>query len=244
MNPKIIFEDEYFLIIDKPAGMTVNRAETTKGQETVQDWVEKEVFNSLDLSKIDQESDFIKRSGTVHRLDKETSGLLIIAKTPKAFEELQRQFKERQIKKKYLALVHGQVIPEEGMIEATIARNPFNREKFGIFLGGREAKTKYKRINKGELIKEKEKFSLLELYPETGRTHQIRVHLKFINHPIVSDEKYAGRKTVRKDRQWCPRLFLHAAGLSFEHPLKEQKVELSLKLPSDLELAMMKLISK
>jgi len=241
MNPEIIFEDEFFLVINKPPGMTVNRAESTQGQITIQDWVEKEVFRHLNLKEIDPEDDFIKRSGTVHRLDKETSGLLLIAKTPIAFEKLQELFKERKIKKKYLALVHGVVSPKQGIIEATIARNPFNREKFGIFLGGRESKTNYQLIDNGEYFLGNEKFSLLELSPETGRTHQIRVHLKYINHPVVSDEKYAGRKTARKDRKWCPRLFLHAAYLSFDHPLKDKKIELTAKLPSDLELAMMKL---
>ncbi len=241
MNPEIIFEDEFFLVINKPPGMTVNRAESTQDQETVQDWVEKEIFPHLDLKEIDPENEFIKRSGTVHRLDKETSGLLLIAKTPVAFEKLQGLFKERQMKKKYLALVHGEISPKQGTIEATIARNPFNREKFGIFLGGRESKTNYQLVTGCEYLLGNEKFSLLELAPETGRTHQIRVHLKYINHPIVADEKYAGRKTARKDRKWCPRLFLHAASLSFIHPLKDKNIELTAKLPSDLELAMMKL---
>lgn len=243
MNPEIIFEDEFFLVINKPTGMTVNRAESTQGQTTVQDWVEKEIFSSLDLKKINLEEEFIKRSGTVHRLDKETSGLLLIAKTPLAFEKLQDLFKQRQIKKKYLALVHGLISPEQGVIEASIARNPFNREKFGIFLGGRESKTVYQLIPGGQYFLNKEKFSFLELSPETGRTHQIRVHLKHLNHPIVADDKYAGRKTSRKDRQWCPRLFLHAAFLSFNHPFKKELIELTAKLPSDLETAMMRLKS-
>lgn len=232
-NPQIVFKDDSLLVIDKPAGLTVNRSDTTKNQETVQDWIEKNFQFPL------AQDDFL-RNGIVHRLDKETSGLLLIAKTKEAFENLQKQFKERKVKKKYLALVHGKVEPKEGMIEASLSRNPFDRKKFGIFLGGREAKTRYRRIDNRELIIENEKFSLLELYPETGRTHQIRVHLKFIGHPIVGDEKYAGRKTARNDRKWCARQFLHAAGLSFNHPVTGEKIELVSELPSDLQIAMIK----
>ena len=233
-NPQIIFEDNSLLVINKPAGMVVNRAETTKNEETVQDWVGKN-FN-FQIANCE-----LLRSGIVHRLDKETSGLLIMAKTKEAFENLQKQFKERKVKKMYLALVHGQVEPREGIIEASIARSPFDRKKFGVFLGGREAKTRYKVINNRELKIGNEKFSLLEIYPETGRTHQIRVHLKFIGHPVVGDEKYAGRKTARKDRKWCPRQFLHAAGISFDHPVTGKRIDLVLELPSELQLAMMKI---
>ena len=233
-TPQIIFEDEHLLVINKPAGMTVNRAETTQGQVTVQDWV-KDNFH-FPLSDNDS-----LRNGVVHRLDKETSGLLILAKTEQAFLACQDQFKQRQVKKKYVALVHGSVSPQEGTIQASITRNPFDRKKFGVFLGGREAVTKYRKIK--DYQQKGEKFSLLELFPETGRTHQLRVHLKFINYPIVSDEKYVGRKTFKKDKLWCPRLFLHAAGLSFSHPSGGKKIELSSELPSDLQLAMMNLSS-
>jgi RluA family pseudouridine synthase len=251
-KPLVVFQDDFFLVIDKPAGMVVNRAETTQGAETVQDWVERK----LKLPRLPKEQEesktrdtygtfdtrdvFYSRSGIVHRLDKETSGLLLIAKTPEVFENLQRQFKERKVKKKYLALVHGRVGPNKGVIEASISRSPFDRKKFGVFLGGRPAKTRYKilRYYENKILG---KFSLLELSPETGRTHQIRVHLKFIGYPVVGDEKYAGRKTAKSDRQWCPRQFLHASFLSFTHPITGQKMSFSSKLPSDLQLAMMKI---
>jgi 23S rRNA pseudouridine1911/1915/1917 synthase len=234
MIPKILFEDEELLAISKPAGMTVNRAETTRGEETVQDWLKNNFnFPLASLSNL--------RNGIVHRLDKETSGILLIAKTSRAFEDLQRQFKERKIKKKYLALAHGKVEPLQGIIQASISRSPFDRKKFGVFLGGREAKTnyevkKYYHLNDGN-------YSFLDLAPTTGRTHQIRVHLKFIGHPIVTDKKYVGRKTLRKDLAWCPRLFLHATFLSFTQPKNHQKITLNSELPSDLRLAMMKLKS-
>ena len=234
MTAKILFEDETILAIDKPAGMIVNRAETTRSEETVQDWIE----DNFDFPLANCQ---ILRNGLVHRLDKETSGLLLIAKTQKAFEDLQKQFKERKIKKKYLALVHGKVEPVQGVIQAAISRSPFDRKKFGVFLGGREAKTNYKVEEYYHL--DTENYSFLELTPTTGRTHQIRVHLKFIGHPIVADGKYTGRKTLRKDLEWCPRLFLHATGLSFIHPVSHQEINLSSKLPSDLRLAIIKLKS-
>ncbi len=234
MIPKILFEDEELLAINKPAGMTVNRAETTRGEETVQDWLKNNFnFPLASLSNL--------RNGIVHRLDKETSGILLIAKTSRAFEDLQRQFKERKIKKKYLALAHGKVEPLQGIIQASISRNPFDRKKFGVFLGGREARTNYE-VKKYYHLND-ENYSFLDLAPTTGRTHQIRVHLKFIGHPIVADKKYVGRKTLRKDLAWCPRLFLHATFLSFTQPKNHQKITLNSELPSDLRVAMMKLKS-
>jgi len=222
LTPKITFEDKFILVINKPAGMVVNRAKTTK-EKTIQDWVE----NYLKIKN----RGIGDRAGIVHRLDKETSGLLLVAKTPKAFENLQKQFKERNVEKQYLALVHGKVEPKQGTIEAPITRSPFDRKKFGVFLGGRPAKTKYK------VKKYVNSYSLLELTPETGRTHQIRVHLKYLGHSVVADEKYAGRKTARKDRQWCPRQFLHASYLAFIHPQTKKRVKFTSPLPPELKKA-------
>jgi len=132
-------------------------------------------------------------------------------------------------------LVHGKVEPKEGMVEVPISRSPYNRKKFGVFLGGRPAKTKYK-VKKYYTLNLKP-FTLLELIPETGRTHQIRVHLKYINHPVVADAKYAGRKTARADRQWCPRQFLHAFSLTFNH-LQTGKKKFSSPLPPELKKAL------
>lgn len=226
MEPKIIFEDDQVLILDKPAGMVVNRAESVKGV-TTQDWVGKKL-------KI-KEGGIGGRAGIVHRIDKETSGILLVAKTPEAFENLQSQFKKREVEKKYLILVHGRVEPKEGEVEAPVGRLPWNRERFGVFPGGREAKTSYKKV--GEYKKENEEFSLLEVKPETGRTHQIRVHLKYLGYPVVADSFYAGRKTSKEDRKWCPRLFLHAAEITFTHPETGNKVNFSSKLPEELEKA-------
>jgi len=244
LTPQIAFQDDFLLVLDKPAGMVVNRAATTKNEETIQDWVQKNFSRktgSRSAGPFPLVNDQLLRNGIVHRLDKETSGLLIIAKTKEAFLNLQQQFKERKVKKRYLALTHGRVEPTQGVIQAAISRSPFNRKKFGVFLGGKEAKTNYKVEKYFHLGSEN--YSFLELTPVTGRTHQIRVHLKFIGHPIVADEKYVGRKTLREDLKWCPRLFLHASGLSFFYPFSHQTINLDSKLPSDLRLAMMKLKS-
>lgn len=229
MNLKIIYEDEVMLVIDKPSGWVVNAAETAKGQPTVQGWLRRNFKFKISNSKL-------YRSGIVHRLDKETSGILLVGKTKEAFENLQKQFKERLVKKEYLALVHGEVIPEKGKIEASVGRLPWRRERFGILAGGRQAITKYEMIDnykQGQV-----RYTLLSLFPQTGRTHQIRIHLKYLGHSVVADEFYAGRKTARKDRQWCPRLFLHASKIEFTHPKKDKKMKFSSKLPSDLEDAL------
>ncbi len=195
MNLSIIFEDDFILVIDKPSGLVVNRADTTAKIETLQDWIDSKY-------KMTDEDEFSARSGIVHRLDKDTSGILVIAKTPDAFESLKNQFKNREVVKKYLALVHGKVEPSEGTINAPIERNPFNRMHFGVFPGGREASTEYKLLKCLKLLKQE--FSFLELAPHTGRTHQIRVHLKYINHPIVSDPIYGGRKNFQAGFKFCP----------------------------------------
>lgn len=266
MEPKILFEDDELMVIDKPAGMVVNNSATTKN-ETVQTWaqrylkwevrngnVDNEVGSEKGKSHISPQSeatplshiqfptsadDFINRNGIVHRLDKETSGVLVIAKTPEAFENLQAQFADRRVEKSYVALVHGKVEPKEGVIDAPVGRLPWNRERFGVLPDGREASTKYRVLSiqyAGE-GKDKQEYSLIELHPKTGRTHQIRVHMKSIGHAVVADEFYAGRKTARNDRKWCPRLFLHAKMIRFTHPKTGEKVEISSPLPADLEAA-------
>lgn len=228
-SPKIIFEDETILVLDKPTGLVVNRAETTLKEGTLQTWIE----NYFDLNNFG----IGNRAGIVHRLDKDTSGILVVAKTKEAFANLQRQFKERKVEKKYLALVHGKVEPAKGIIRASVGRSPFNRKKFGVFLGGREAETEYKILRYYD-TKILGAFSLVELRPKTGRTHQIRVHLKYIGRPVVGDDFYAGRKTARGDRLWCPRQFLHASYLSFAHPKTNKTVKLSSPLPTDLKKAL------
>lgn len=234
-NIKVIYEDSYILVLDKPSGLTVNRSETAL-EETVQDFVEK---NTDFLVKNEQfkDTDFYKRSGMVHRIDKETSGILVFAKTKEVMENLQTQFKERKVDKVYVALAHGKLIGE-GEINVPIGRLPWNRKRFGVMVGGRDAVTKYKVLSNMYYGKNKEHLTLLELYPKTGRTHQIRVHLKHMGHPIFGDEFYAGRKTSRNDRKILSRFFLHASKISFYHPQTGELVSFESELPEELQLVL------
>lgn len=241
MNIAVLYEDDAILVVDKPAGITVNRAETTKNETTVQDWAEQHLGITYQASIIrygdpawTPEIDFAQRGGIVHRLDKETSGVLVLAKNPQAFVELQRQFREREVKKEYQALAHGAIKPDEGEINVPVGRLPWNTKQFGIIPGGKESKTLYKVLSLYEYPKTKEKFSLVELYPKSGRTHQIRVHLKYIGHPIFADFLYAGRKTARDDRKILGRVFLHAAKIAFAHPTTKESLTFSSPLPEEL----------
>lgn len=229
ISPQIIFENDELLILDKPSGWVVNDSETTRNIETLQSWIKKNI-----KSEVSQSQEY--RSGIVHRLDKETSGLILIAKTPEAFTNLQNQFKERLVKKEYLALVHGQLEPEKGDISVPVGRLPWNRERFGIIPGGRTSETSYRLEKKYQ--KDKEIYSLVRAKPVTGRTHQIRIHMKYLDHPLVSDTFYTGRKRAKKDRTWCPRLFLHAAKITFHDPKSKQIVSAESKLPGDLASAL------
>jgi 23S rRNA pseudouridine1911/1915/1917 synthase len=225
MQPEIIYEDSDLLVVNKPSGWIVNDANTVKDVPVLQSWLNQ--FNY----PIANNKEY--RSGIVHRLDKETSGIILVAKTIIAFTGLQEEFKERTVKKYYLALVHGELVNKEGTIEVPVGRLPWNRERFGILPGGRDSKTDYFVLNNYML--DKMKYSLVRFEPKTGRTHQIRIHAKYLGHPLVGDNFYAGRKTSRNDRKWCPRLFLHAAGIKFIHPNTKKFMEFSLELPEDLK---------
>ncbi|MBI2314554.1 RluA family pseudouridine synthase [Candidatus Daviesbacteria bacterium] len=243
----VIYEDDSLLVLDKPAGLVVDPAETVKSK-TLADILQKDFGIKL------------LRGGIVHRLDKDTSGLILAAKTQDALENLQSQFKERVVRKEYLALAHG-FITEGGIIDAAIARNPENREKFIVMEGeeAREAVTEYEPLERlqftGDRLQEVffgfnkiqfkklstthyNLFTFLRCKPKTGRTHQIRVHLKYIGNPVVADERYAGRKTYRLDKRWCPRQFLHAAKISFKHPKSGEWMEFESGLPEDLKKAL------
>ncbi|KKQ65810.1 MAG: Pseudouridine synthase [Candidatus Daviesbacteria bacterium GW2011_GWA2_38_24] len=241
---KVIYCDDDLMVIDKPAGLVVDPSETQK---------------TLTLAEILQ-SEFginLDRGGIVHRLDKDTSGLLLVAKKQEVLEALQAQFKERTVKKEYLALVHGLIL-EDGTIDKPIGRNPGDREKFVVLEDGKEAVTEYqpisnfkfqisnfKDLNKIQTRKLERsnygQFTLVRCFPKTGRTHQIRVHLKYIGHPIVGDEKYAGRKTSRLDHRLVGRQFLHAAKLEFSHPGLKKRMSFESPLPEDLNMALEKL---
>ncbi|MCL5797528.1 MAG: RluA family pseudouridine synthase [Patescibacteria group bacterium] len=233
MEIKIVFEDGYLLVVEKPSGVVVNRAESVKG-ETIQDWAERKLSILNSQFPVNEANDFISRAGIVHRLDKETSGLLIIAKDPETFKLMQTQFKEREIEKRYFTLVHGQMPSISGEIKASVGRLPWSREKFGVLPGGKEAITLYKCESLyGSLGQEK--YTLLTAFPHTGRTHQIRIHLKYIGHSIVGDNLYAGRKVYRRDQKFCGRLFLHAKYIKFMHPYRKETLVLESELPQDLQ---------
>lgn len=227
-----IYEDNDLLVLDKPSGLIVNKSDTAKDEYTLQDFIE-EKFQI----KRKEDDIFTQRAGIAHRLDKETSGIILIAKNPRSFIELQRQFKERVVKKTYIALVHGRVEPDTGDIIVPIGRLPWNRKRFGVLAGGREAVTKYKVLNVKHKTSENEieALSLLELYPETGRTHQIRVHLQYLGYPVFADPLYAGNKTAKKDRKILSRTFLHASKISFAHPESRKLVTFITSLPQELQ---------
>lgn len=220
MKIGILFEDQTTLVVCKPTGLVVNRSQSAKGL-TLQDWIEKKYPGGA----------------LVHRLDKETSGVLLIAKNDEALAFLQRQFKKRETKKTYLTLVHGQILPRQAVIKTAISRSPFDSKKFGVFLSGRPAETKYELVRYYQ-NKKGQVFSLLKVFPKTGRTHQIRVHLKFQGYSVVGDSQYAGRKTARADRQWCPRQFLHAKSLTFTHPQTKKVMTCQCPLALDLKSAL------
>ncbi len=236
MNPQVIFSDSNFAVIDKPAGMIVNNADTNKSQYTVQDWVKENFKFQIPNNENPDELEFIKRGGVVHRLDKETSGILIIALSNEAFAYLQGQFKQRTVKKEYIALCHGKMI-SEGEVNVPIGRLPWNRTRFGVIPKGRESYTKFKTISHYILKdgRRHEELSLLRVFPLTGRTHQIRVHLQYAGHPIFADPLYGGRKTYANDKKFLARHFLHAGKISFESPTTKKIVSFESPLPKDLD---------
>lgn len=238
MEIPIIFEDSEIVIIDKPSGVVCNRSETFK-EETLQDWWDERYGQQSKVDKVHQvesedEKYFVERSGLVHRLDRETSGVMVMAKTVQAFVSLLFQFKERLVQKEYSALTHGYWSAREGQISLPIARRRDDRKKFGVREDGRESVTNYEVITEytnWDFPKEMKVddrgyvgFSLVKFLPKTGRTHQIRVHAKQMGHPIVGDFDYAGRKRNREDRKWCNRVMLQAERIEFEHPRNGKRI--------------------
>jgi 23S rRNA pseudouridine1911/1915/1917 synthase len=212
----IIYEDDVLLVIDKPAGMVVHPG-AGHASGTLVNAVLAHCPKVADVGGAD-------RAGIVHRLDKDTSGLILVAKDEATRTALQRQFKRRQVAKTYLALVEDQVQPSEGIIEASIGRDKQQRKKMSIKRSGREAQTTYRAI---EYFSE---HTLLEVHPHTGRTHQVRVHLAWLGYPLVGDTVY-GR---RRQRLLRSRHFLHAARLRFTHPATGEEVEFEAPLPQKL----------
>ena len=217
----VIYQDEDVIVVDKPPGLTVHPAPGHPGGTLV---------NALlalapELADVGDKI----RPGIVHRLDRDTSGLLVIARNERARVGLTRQLKQREVSKTYLALVQGVPQPPQGTIEAPIGRHPRNRKKMAVIAGGREAETRYR------LREEIDGFALLEVEPVTGRTHQIRVHLAAIGHPVVGDTTYGKRSQI------VGRQFLHAWRLAFDLPSSGRRVEFESPLPADLQAALARL---
>ena len=215
---KIIFEDEYLLALNKPAGIVVHPA---PGHYTGT-LVNALLHHCKDLSGIGG----VERPGIVHRLDKDTSGLVMVAKTESAHKNLTAQFKNRKIRKEYLAIVKGNVKKDRGLIHTTIGRHKVHRKKMDTgALNGREASTEY------QVVYRCKNWSYLELWPKTGRTHQIRVHLASIHHPVIGDQLYGGKSADLK----ISRHALHAHRLELKHPITGLSLSFQASLPTDME---------
>jgi 23S rRNA pseudouridine1911/1915/1917 synthase len=213
----VVYEDSDIIVVNKPAGMVVHPAFGHVGGTLVN----AVLAHCPDLSGVGGEL----RPGIVHRLDKDTSGLIVVAKGDTALRNLQAQFKGREVRKVYLALAEGHVTPATGLIDAPIGRDPKARKKMAVVAkGGREAQTEY------QVRENYEAHTLVEAHPLTGRTHQIRIHMAFIGHPIAGDPIYG----FRKQRARSPRLFLHAARLGFRLPGSGEWREFQAPLPADL----------
>ena len=216
----ILYQDDDLLVIDKPAGLTVHPAPGHPDHTLV---------NAIlsHLSELPDTADSV-RPGIVHRLDKDTSGLILVARNSTALANLSDQFKNRTVVKAYLVLVKGHLAPEQGIIEAPVGRDSRNRKRMAVTseTRGRQARTQY------HVMKYFDNYTLLEVIPQTGRTHQIRVHLAAIGYPVFGDATY-GVKSPHLTRQ-----FLHASRLGFHLPSSGEYLEFESPLPADLAQAL------
>ncbi len=244
MKIKILFQNQNLLVLDKPAGFAVHGDGKTK-QNTISEYILKT------FKKIKGVGEDENRPGIVHRLDKDTTGCLIIAKTQDAFENLKHQFQEKKIKKEYLALVWGNMRHDTGLIDSPIARSKSDFRKKEVvkvtsasnekFRGEeRSALTRYKVLKRLELFGEK--VTLAAFYPETGRTHQIRIHSKSIGHAIVGDHLYGPRKEKFEDKYFknsklkkYTRHLLHAKSITFHNPESGEIIKVESPLPKDFK---------
>lgn len=212
---EVVHEDEDLLVVDKPAGMVVHPAPG----HPVDTLVNALLARLPDLRGVGEEL----RPGIVHRLDKDTSGLIVVAKNRQAHRNVSQQIKDRRVRKGYMALLKGAMEPSEGVIRASIGRDNRNRQRMAVVEGGREAETPYR------VVERLTGYTLVEAFPRTGRTHQIRVHFSSLDHPLAGDTVYGGRDP-RLGRQ-----FLHAHILGFRLPGTGEYAEFNSSLPSDLQ---------
>jgi 23S rRNA pseudouridine1911/1915/1917 synthase len=222
----IVYEDETLVVVNKPAGLVVHPAAGTPSGTLANALAYH--FQKLPGTPV--------RPGIVHRLDRDTSGLLVAAKTEAALESLSDQFRDRSVYKSYVALVHGRVLANSGKIDQPLARDRSNRTRMAVVRAGRNALTLY-RVRRAF-----DRFTLLDVELKTGRTHQIRVHLAWLKHPVVGDETYGGgRDNTIKDPRLRARIralkrhFLHAEKLGFKHPQTGEFVKFEAPMPPELE---------
>ncbi|MBF0521444.1 MAG: RluA family pseudouridine synthase [Candidatus Omnitrophica bacterium] len=210
----IFYEDEFLLVINKPIGMTVHPAQGCYTGTLVNALL----HYSNQLSDVNDKM----RPGIVHRLDKETSGLMLVAKDNITHTKLAKQFARHEVKKRYVALVEGEMPFDEGKVDVPIGKHPFHHEKKAVSFAdsSKEAVTFY------HVLKRFNGKTLVALYPKTGRTHQLRVHMKHLGHPILGDDKYGNKSSF-------PRLALHAQSISFIHPQTKKYIEFSLMIPPE-----------
>ena len=210
----VVYQDAELIVVDKPAGLSVHPGPGHPDGTLVN--------ALLALCPDIQGVGGVIRPGIVHRLDKDTSGLIVVAKTEAVHRSLSEQIKARKVDKGYLALAVGVPDPPQGRIDAPISRDPRHRKRMAVVLGGRDSRTAYR------VLERIAGYSLLELDLETGRTHQIRVHLAYLGHPLLGDGVYGKRSPLLE------RHFLHAHRLGFQHPLSGETLELRSELPPDL----------
>ncbi len=220
----VVYEDDTLVVVNKPAGLVVHPAAGTPSGT---------LANAL--AHHFQQLPGGVRPGIVHRLDRDTSGLLVVAKTEAALENLSDQFRDRTVFKSYVALVHGRVMSNSGKIDQPLARDPSNRTRMAVVRGGRNALSLYR------VRRTFQRFTLLDVELKTGRTHQIRVHLAWLKHPVVGDETYGGgRDNSIQDPQLRARIrnlkrhFLHAEKLAFTHPVTKEVMKFESPLPAEL----------
>lgn len=217
LNLEVVYEDEHIIVVNKPTGMVVHPAPGHHHGTLVNGLL----YHCNTLSNVGGDS----RAGIVHRIDKDTSGLLVACKNNKAHRNLAEQFKNKETTtRKYYAIVVGSIGHNLGKINAPIGRDPENRQKMAVVEGGKEAVTHFKVI---ERFKD---FTLIECKLETGRTHQIRVHMAFINHPVLNDPLYGVKKQTTEFGQ-----YLHAKTLGFVHPVTNEYMEFDSELPEEFK---------
>jgi len=216
LNLAIVYEDDDVVVVNKPQGMVVHPSAGHPNGTLVNGLL----YQVKNLSTIND----VVRPGIVHRIDKDTSGLLMVAKNDHAHESLAQQLKDKTSLRKYVALVHGEIPHEKGRIEAPIGRSKVNRKMQAVIEGGKPAVTHF------EVLKRFEGFTLIELQLETGRTHQIRVHMQYIGYPVAGDPLYGPKKTLKGNGQ-----FLHAKLLGFEHPTTGDSMVFEAPLPEIFE---------